>query len=127
MTIVAERGDLTRVAKPRHVMKDLGLRPSAYASGARRRQGSITNAGHTHAPWSKGPGRLAIRRTSVVTGTCGSTRHRTSSTTSAGQPTSGGVNAIDAEAHGANPRTRWLWPWPGHSWAFCGPWPHRSP
>jgi transposase len=49
MTIVAERGDLTRVAKPRHVMKDLGLRPSAYASGARRRQGSITNAGHTHA------------------------------------------------------------------------------
>jgi transposase len=30
-------------------MKCLGLIPSAYSSGERRRQGSITKAGHTHA------------------------------------------------------------------------------
>ena len=49
VTMVAARGDLTRVATPRHVMKDLGLIPSAYASGERRRQGSLPQAGHTHA------------------------------------------------------------------------------
>jgi transposase len=30
-------------------MRDLGLTPSAYASGARRRQGGITTAGHPYA------------------------------------------------------------------------------
>ena len=30
-------------------MKYLGLIPSAYSSGERRRQGSITKAGNTHA------------------------------------------------------------------------------
>jgi transposase len=30
-------------------MKYLGLIPSAYSSGERRRQGAITKAGHTHA------------------------------------------------------------------------------
>jgi transposase len=49
VTLVAELGDLTRVENPRHVMSDLGLIPSAYASGERRRQGSITTAGHTQA------------------------------------------------------------------------------
>jgi transposase len=49
VTRVAELGDLTRVENPRQLMSSLGLPPSAYASGARRRQGRITNAGHTFA------------------------------------------------------------------------------
>jgi transposase len=49
VTIVAERGDLPRFEHPRPVMKSLGLIPSEYSSGERRRQGSITNTGNTHA------------------------------------------------------------------------------
>jgi transposase len=49
VTTVAELGDLTRVENPRQLMKFLGLIPSEYSSGERRRQGSITTAGHTHA------------------------------------------------------------------------------
>jgi transposase len=45
--MVAELGDLTRVENPRHVVQYLGLIPLAYASGERRRQGAITNAGNT--------------------------------------------------------------------------------
>jgi transposase len=46
---VAELGDLTRVATPRQLMKYLGLIPSEYSTGARRRQGTMTKAGNTHA------------------------------------------------------------------------------
>jgi transposase len=46
---VAELGDLTRFDNPRQLMTYLGLIPSAYFSGERRRQGTITNAGNTHA------------------------------------------------------------------------------
>jgi len=49
VTMVAELGDLTRVDHPRALMKCLGLLPSEYAPGARRRQGSMTKAGNTHA------------------------------------------------------------------------------
>jgi transposase len=49
VTLVAEMGDLTRFESPRDLMKVMGLIPSAYASGAQRRQGSITKAGNTHA------------------------------------------------------------------------------
>jgi transposase len=49
VTTVAERGDLTRFDNPRELMKFLGLIPSEYSSGERRRQGSITKAGNTHA------------------------------------------------------------------------------
>jgi transposase len=49
VTIVAARGDLTRVETPRQLMRDLGLTPSEYSSGARRRQGGITTAGNTPA------------------------------------------------------------------------------
>jgi transposase len=45
----AALGDLTRCDTPRHLMKDLGLIPSAYASGERRRQGAIPTAGNRHA------------------------------------------------------------------------------
>ena len=49
VTTVAERGDLTRFDNPRQVTKFLGLIPSEYSSGERRRQGSLTKAGNTHA------------------------------------------------------------------------------
>ena len=49
VTMVAEVGDLTRFESPRELMKFLGLIPSEYTSAERRRQGSITKAGNTHA------------------------------------------------------------------------------
>jgi transposase len=49
VTMVAELGDLTRFDSPRELMKFLGLIPSEYTSADRRRQGSITKAGNTHA------------------------------------------------------------------------------
>jgi transposase len=49
VTTVAELGDLTRVEHPRQLMKSLGLIPSEYATGERRRQGAMTKAGNTHA------------------------------------------------------------------------------
>jgi transposase len=49
VTPVAELGDLTRCEHPRQLMKCLGLIPSEYCSGERRRQGSLTKAGHTPA------------------------------------------------------------------------------
>ena len=49
VTTVAELGDLTRFANPRHLMSYLGLTPSEYSSGERRRQGGITKTGNTHA------------------------------------------------------------------------------
>jgi transposase len=49
VTTVAELGDLTRFENPRQLMKYLGLTPSEYSSGERRRQGGITKTGNTHA------------------------------------------------------------------------------
>jgi transposase len=49
VTTVAELGDLTRFDNPRQLMKFLGLIPSEYSSGERRRQGSLTKTGNTHA------------------------------------------------------------------------------
>jgi transposase len=49
VTTVAEIGDLTRFDTPRELMKFLGLIPSEYSSGERRRQGTITKAGNSHA------------------------------------------------------------------------------
>src|SRR5918992_597048 len=49
ITLIAELGDLTRFENPRQLMSYLGLTPSEYSSGERRRQGSITKAGNTHA------------------------------------------------------------------------------
>jgi transposase len=49
VTTVAELGDLSRFDNPRQLMKFLGLIPSEYSSAERRRQGSITKAGNTHA------------------------------------------------------------------------------
>ena len=49
VTTGAELGDLRRCDNPRPRMPSLGLTPSAYASGARRQQGSRTKTGQTHA------------------------------------------------------------------------------
>jgi transposase len=49
VTMVAELGDLTRFDNPRELMKFLGLIPSEYSTGERRRPGSMTKAGNTHA------------------------------------------------------------------------------
>jgi transposase len=49
VTMGAEVGDRSRFDTPRALMQCLGLSPSAYASGARRQQGSLTQAGHTQA------------------------------------------------------------------------------
>jgi transposase len=49
VTLIAELGDLTRFENPRQLMSDLGLTPSEYSSGERRRQGSIPKAGNTFA------------------------------------------------------------------------------
>jgi transposase len=49
ITTVAELGDLTRFDTPRQLMKYLGLTPSEYSTGERRRLGGITKMGNGHA------------------------------------------------------------------------------
>ena len=47
--LVAEIGDITAFARPKQLASYLGLVPSEQSSGERRRQGSITKAGSSHA------------------------------------------------------------------------------
>jgi transposase len=47
--LIAELGDLTRVETPRQLLSYLGLVPSEHSSGERRRQGSSTKPGNSHA------------------------------------------------------------------------------
>jgi transposase len=49
VTTVAALGDLTRCENPRQLMNYLGVTPSEYATGERRRQGGIPKTGNTHA------------------------------------------------------------------------------
>lgn len=49
ITTIAELGDLTRFDNPRQLMSYLGLTPSEYSSGERRRLGGITKTGNAHA------------------------------------------------------------------------------
>jgi transposase len=65
-TTVAELGDLTRVEHPRQLMKSLGLVPSEYATGERRRQGTITKAGDTHGRRALVEGAWAYRYPTTV-------------------------------------------------------------
>lgn len=46
---VAERGDRARFDTPSQLRRYLGLTPSAYSTGAHRRQGAITKTGNAHA------------------------------------------------------------------------------
>jgi transposase len=47
--LVAEIGDLHAFDRPKHLASFLGLVPGEYSTGERRRQGSITKAGSSHA------------------------------------------------------------------------------
>src|SRR4051794_8168719 len=47
--LVAEIGDITAFSQPKQLASYLGLVPSEQSSGERRRQGSITKAGSSHA------------------------------------------------------------------------------
>ncbi|MEO7794472.1 MAG: IS110 family transposase [Thermoanaerobaculia bacterium] len=49
ITLVTELGDLTRFDSARKLMAFLGLVPSEHSSGSRRRLGSITKCGNSHA------------------------------------------------------------------------------
>jgi transposase len=49
VTLIAALGARTRFETPRQLMSYLGLTPSEYSSGERRRQGAITKAGNTFA------------------------------------------------------------------------------
>ena len=51
MTIISELGDLRRFSHPRKLMAYLGLVPGEQSSGGKRRQGSITKCGNSHARW----------------------------------------------------------------------------
>jgi transposase len=68
--VAAELGALTRVDNPRQLMSYLGLTPSEYSSGERRRQGGITKAGNTHARRALVEGAWAYRYPAKVS------RHR---------------------------------------------------
>ena len=47
--LVAEIGDFSAFTRPKHLASFLGLVPGEYSTGDKRRQGSITKAGSTHA------------------------------------------------------------------------------
>ena len=49
VTLIAELGDRTRFETPPQLMSYLGRVPSEHSSGERRRQGSITKTGNSHA------------------------------------------------------------------------------
>ena len=49
VTAIAELGDLTRFEKPRQLMAFLGLHPSEYTTGERRRLRGIAKTGNSHA------------------------------------------------------------------------------
>ena len=48
ITVVGELYEVARFDKPRQLMAYLGLVPSEYSSGDRRRQGAITKTGNSH-------------------------------------------------------------------------------
>jgi transposase len=66
VTTVAELEDLSRFDNPRPLMKLLGLVPSEYSSAEKRRQGSITKAGNTHARRALVEGAWAYRYSAKV-------------------------------------------------------------
>ncbi len=51
MIITSELGDLIRFSHPRKLMAYLGLVPREDSSGEKRKQGSITKCGNSHARW----------------------------------------------------------------------------
>jgi transposase len=66
VTIGAEWGDLSRFDKPTQLRSSLGLTPSAYSTGAHRRQGAITKTGTAHARRALIEGAWASRSPATV-------------------------------------------------------------
>jgi len=66
VTMGAAMGDLTRFDPPRVLMPVLGMIPAEYSSGARRPQGALTPAGHTHARSALVEGAWASREPATV-------------------------------------------------------------
>jgi transposase len=58
---LAERGELPRLDPPRQRRRDLGLTPSAYSRGERRRQGARPKTGNPHARHALVEGAWAYR------------------------------------------------------------------
>jgi transposase len=69
VTLIAELGDLKRFSNPRQLMAYLGLTPSEHSTGAKRRLGSITKAGNTHARRALIEGAWAYRHPAKVSPT----------------------------------------------------------
>jgi transposase len=61
VTTGADLGDLPRCDHPRQLMHSLGLTPSEYSTGERRRQGGIPKTGNRHARRALGEGAWADR------------------------------------------------------------------
>jgi transposase len=95
--LIAELGDLTRFDTPRKLMSYLGLTPSEYSSGERRRQGGITKAGNTHARRALVEGAwAAIRRRSADISSSVWRSFRPRSKPSAGRRRCAYANGIDS-------------------------------
>jgi transposase len=127
VTTVAALGDVTRFDNPRPLMAYRGLTPSESSSGERRRQGSITKAGHTHARRALVAGAWASRDPAKVSRHlhCDSNNSPKLSKTSVGKPRSGCVNAPADSSHEANTPTWSRWPLHGSWPESCGPLPSR--
>jgi transposase len=127
VTLVAELGDLTRFDNPRQLMKYLGLIPSEYSSGERRRQGTITKASNTHARRVLVEGAWAYRYPATVS------RHLQLRLEQLPKP----IQDISWQAQvrlctrfrclraRGNMPTKWWWRLPGNWRALCGPSPNR--
>lgn len=66
VTLIAALGALSRFDNPRQLMSSLGLTPSEHSSGERRRQGSITKTGNSHARRARVEGAWAYRYPATV-------------------------------------------------------------
>ena len=116
VTTVAALGDLTRFENPRQLMNSLGLTPSEYSTGERRRQGGITKAGNTHArrALSKAPGRIATRPKSVGISNCAWRRCPSPSRNSVGRPRVRLCKRYRQLSPAGKTPTRWSSPSPGN-------------
>jgi transposase len=110
VTTVAELGDLTRFDNPQQLMNSLGLTPSEYSTGERRRQGGITKTEHTHARHALVEGAWAYRSQPKSAGTCNSASKSfpSRSRISVGRPRCASADAIGNSAHEAKIPT-WSW------------------
>ena len=120
VTLIAKLGDLTRFENPRQLMSYLGLTPSEDSRGERR-QGTITNAGHTFARQAliEGPGRIVIRPRSAAISTCGWKHYHRPSSLSGGKPKCACASVSDTPRRGGSIPTK--------SWGRApGKWPPSS-